>query len=104
MNGQYILDSNGEPIETNDLLEWGRWMQVCNRQVAVDQVGDAKVSTVFLGLDHSFGDGLPVLWETMVFGGKLDGEQDRYTSREDAVKGHAAILQRVKEAADEQQQ
>lgn len=48
-----------------------------------------RVSTVFLGLDHSFGAGPPVLWETMIFGGDHDEYQERYTSYEDAVEGHA---------------
>lgn len=28
-----------------------------------------NVSTVFLAIDHAFGDGPPVLYETMIFGG-----------------------------------
>lgn len=35
--------------------------------VARDTVGVYLVSTVWLGLDHSFGDSKPVLFETMVF-------------------------------------
>lgn len=55
-----------------------------------------RVSTVFLGLDHSFGlagDRLPLLWETMIFGGKHDGYVDRYSSRGAALKGHAKALE-----------
>jgi len=52
---------------------------------------------VFLTVDHRFGgDGPPILWETLVFGGPLDGEMDRYSSYDDAVRGHAAMLARVK--------
>lgn len=59
------------------------------------------MSTVFLGLDHSHtSKGLPVLWETMVFGGPLDQEMDRYTSREDAVEGHEAMVKRVRAAQE----
>src|SRR5258708_5583313 len=53
--------------------------------------GDVRVSTVFLGLDHNWGEGPPVLWETMVFGGEHDQMQERYSSYEDAAAGHAAI-------------
>jgi hypothetical protein len=36
--------------------------------------GNIGISTVFLGLDHRhFGDGPPLLFETMVFGGSRDG-------------------------------
>jgi hypothetical protein len=49
-----------------------------------------------LGLDHNFSEnGPPILYETMVFGGALDGEQDRYCTREEAVSGHALMVKRV---------
>ena len=101
-HGEYMLDTNGNPVEAPDALTWGKWMQTANRHVAVDEIGPSKVSTVFLGLDHSCVAGDPVLWETMVFGGPLDGEQDRYTSRDDAVKGHATFVERVKAASTEE--
>jgi len=71
-------------------------MQIDDRRVALDKdvAPGAEVSTVFLGLDHAFGDGPPVLFETMVFGGPLDGEQDRYCTWDEAVAGHAAMLAR----------
>lgn len=31
------------------------------------EIGDYIVSTVDLGLDHSFGDGPPLYYETMIF-------------------------------------
>lgn len=99
-----MLNANGEPEPCDDLLTWGRWMQTAERHVAHDlDEGDdgrtIRVSTVFLGLDHKFSShGPPVLWETMVFGGLLDGEQDRYTSKAAALAGHQAMCQRVRES------
>lgn len=58
------------------------------------------MSTVFLGIDHAFSGGLPVLWETIVFGGPLDGEMDRYTSRADALAGHQVMCARVRAALE----
>lgn len=58
-----------------------------------------RVSTVFLGLNHNFGVGPPLLWETMVFGGCFDDAQGRWPSREEALKAHAFALRRVKEEA-----
>lgn len=87
MNGQYIL--NGKtPVECNDLMEWAKQMEGKNRIVEQSQLGDVKVSTVFLGLDHSFGDGEPLLFETMIFGGEHDQYQDRYSTWDEAVEGH----------------
>ncbi len=39
------------------------------RRVGETNVGRYRVSTVFLGLDHSFGGDMPMLFETMVFFG-----------------------------------
>jgi hypothetical protein len=49
------------------------------------------VSTVFLGLDHSF-EGSPILFETLVSGGNLEGEMARYHTWEEAIKGHNNMM------------
>lgn len=94
--GQYILRGK-EPVPAHDTLEWGHWFENTeNRRVAFDKVEDeAEVSTVFLGLDHGFG-GTPLLFETMVFGGKLDGEQERYSTWDEAEASHKAMVERVR--------
>ena len=79
-----------------DPLEWARWMEKAKRHVAKTTIGKVWVSTVFLGLDHQWGQGKPILFETMVFGGKLDQEQQRYCTWTEAVKGHKAMVKRVK--------
>ena len=87
------------PVPVDDLIEWGRWIEKANRHVAQDRVGDVQISTVFLGLDHSFGQpGPPILFETMVFGGPLDSEMERYATWEEAEIGHKAMLERVRAA------
>lgn len=97
MSDKYILDANGNAVREPDLITWARWYEAADRRVALDRIGDTKVSTVFLSMDHNFGlDGPPVLWETMIFGGKHDQYQERYTSREDALRGHAAAVEMAK--------
>lgn len=103
--GQYILDEHGDPQPEPDTFKWAQFMETAERRVAADlDEGDGSgdpaqrifVSTMFLGLDMSFhGSGPPILWETMVFGGLLDGEQARYTSREAALLGHQSMCERV---------
>lgn len=88
-----------EPFPVHDLMEWCQWMQdnKNNRHVGKDDVPEGRVSTVFLGLDHSFGDsGGPVLFETLVFGGRLDGEMERYMTWDEAEAGHKLMVQRCK--------
>jgi hypothetical protein len=80
MIGMYILDGR-VPVPTADCLEWGMWMEL-NRdkmRVGQDTIDTAWVSTVFLGLDHSFMGGPPLLFETMVF--DPDPELDTRTTR-----------------------
>lgn len=98
---KYILDENNEPVPCEDLFVFASWFEdVENRIVAKDKVDDVEVSTVFLGIDHDFsGQGPPVLWETMIFGGRYNESQGRYCSHADALKGHAAALAAVKDEA-----
>ena len=101
----YILDENHNPVPEPDMLKWAEFMKT-NILVAQDtavvsllgaKVGEIKVSTVFLGVDHNFSDtGDPILFETMVFGDKLDGEMDRCCTYEAALKMHELMCERVK--------
>lgn len=91
---KYILNKQGEPVPEPDIQKWGAFLKDMEaRRVDRTCFNGGYVSTVFLGLDHSFTDDeTPVLWETMIFGGPHDMYQDRYTSREDAVAGHAKAV------------
>lgn len=93
-NGKYIM-VDGTVTEEHDLLAWGRWYETAKRKIANTIGGGIKVSTVFLAMDHQFGDGPPLLFETMVFGGPIDGDMDRYSTREEAETGHAAMVKKV---------
>ena len=64
----YKLDENHNPVPCDNFLEWADWMDESDTTVAVTNVGEFLISTVFLGLDRSFfGEGGPILFETMVF-------------------------------------
>lgn len=64
-----------------------------NRIVAQTDIGRIQISTVFLGLNHRyFGDGPPLIFETMIFGGKHDGYQSRSSTWEEAEKEHAEAI------------
>ncbi len=93
---QYIL-KNKKPVECSDIIQWGKWMSSDdNRRVAETKKGGVNVSTVFLGLDHNFiNDGTPILFETMIFGGKYDQEQWRYCTWKEAEEGHKKACQLV---------
>ena len=100
IGGLYILDDYGVPVLCKNIREWGDWFQTAERRVlARETVAGFDVSTVFLGIDHAFHGGPPVLWETMIFGpGRtmaFDGYQQRYTSRAEALKGHDEAVRMV---------
>lgn len=92
----YLLNDAGEPVAVSDLFVWARGFGALKRQVAVDTVGGLRISTVFLGLDHNFGGGPPVLWETMVFKDGESVDMNRCAgSREQALAMHEAMVKKV---------
>lgn len=94
----YIL-KDGEPVVEPDFLIWAEWNgNIDNRRVALTEIHDVQISTVFLGIDHSFGGGTPVLFETMIFGGSLDQYQERYHTLEEAMIGHERAVEMARQA------
>ncbi len=92
----YILDGH-EAVTVPDMLTWGQWWETADRRGAVVSGGDAGKTTVFLSMDHNFGGrGAPLLFETMVFGGPLDEEQERYADWSQAEQGHKRMVKRVR--------
>lgn len=96
----YILAEDGKtPIATQDMMLWAEWFGK-NHPVHVatshDEAKGIHVSTVFLSLDHNhWGEGAPVLFETMVFGGPHNEKMDRYCTWEEAERGHKIMCGRV---------
>ncbi|HLB64240.1 MAG TPA: hypothetical protein VJJ46_05320 [Anaerolineales bacterium] len=85
------------------LEEWGTlfsWEPGCfekERRVAWTGLVGAEVSTVFLGLNHAYADGADEWFETLVFGGPHDGELERYATWDEAIAGHEATVERLRE-------
>lgn len=101
----YIL-KNRTPVKEPDLMKWGAWMQKNDRHVAETQIKGYNVSTVFLGLDHSYSlfGGEPILFETMVFNyprhmnfedHPFSSIQERYSTWDEAEVGHKRIVAEV---------
>ena len=98
MMDRYILDGT-QPVPCADLLTWRRWFETADRTVAKTQVApDVEVRTVFLGVDQSWHGGPPLLFETSVFGGPLDGETECYSTWSQAEEGHASLCAEVQAA------
>lgn len=108
IDGMYWLDETGKPLpvpENAGSIELGNYFQWLenNRKLRQEYIDDFFVSTVFLGMDHSFCNDTPVLWETMIFlkpdieNGSFGPEKycRRYMSQVDAINGHEKICKLV---------
>lgn len=100
MSDTYILKGKAA-VKEEDLMKWANWFETANRTIACDDfAADGVVSTVFLGIDHSFAPSLPTLFETMIFGGAFDGYTARYHTYEQAELGHKHAVSIIKERQD----
>lgn len=81
-------------------LEWLKPPMQCGTQVAQSTLTERRqsviVSTVFLGINHAHGSGPPLLFETMIFGGKQNGFCCRYSTWRKAVAGHRVIVRELR--------
>lgn len=99
----YVMDEHHEVTA----VDWDKWVTWIGHAYETEQgfrnlrsvgyavVEGSRISTVFLGIDHSYLGGPPVLFETMVFGGELDQEQERYCTWDEAFAGHDVMVARV---------
>ncbi|MCP4607716.1 MAG: hypothetical protein GY845_03225 [Planctomycetes bacterium] len=94
----YILEGH-DVIPCHDMALWTQWLSSADRKVKRENVGESDVSTVFLGVNHAWDDGPPLVFETLVFDGPLDGEMERYSTWAEAVKGHDEMVERIRAKA-----
>ena len=99
----FILDDEHHVVEEPDLVRWAMWFEnISNRRVDYTEItSQMNVSTVFLCFDHRYGgDGPPILFETMIFGGpdSIDQACWRYSSWDDALTGHKAAVRKARKA------
>ena len=93
---RYVLDGDQNPVPCSDIYAWAHAMETRSRKVASTRIGPIEVSTVFLGIDHQFGDGPPMLFETMTFGD--DDERQvclRCSTRAEAIAQHTKVVQYI---------
>ena len=106
----YVL-KNGKPVPASFEEMAKQLSDFKLRRVDCTKVSDTiEVSTVFLGIAHGpslmiRAEGIyignedaskPLLYETMIFGGKLNNYQRRYHTLGEAKKGHWEIVEMAK--------
>ncbi len=99
----YVLD--GHTLVPASLMAWAAMFEdLDGRRVAwTELTQEIAVSTVFLGLDHSFGAGPPILFETMIVGLSADGgwaHQHRYATWDEAERGHELAVEWARSVID----
>jgi len=95
--GYYIIGEDGRTPRPATLEDWTSNENLRRRpHVAKEMIGDVLVSTVFLGIDHAHDSGIPLLFETMIFGGEHDQWQDRCSTWSGAEDMHAVAVEMVK--------
>jgi hypothetical protein len=85
------------------LDEWSSQLRDMNKNdtkhVAHDKIDNYIISTIWLGLDHNYFGGRPMLFETMIFKDNKSFEDiymDRYFTWDEALKGHEFAIHWVK--------
>jgi len=96
--GRYVLKDK-VPVLEPDLLKWARAFEdfKARRVDRTEFPNGTYVSTVFLGLDHQFLDGPPLLFETMIFNDDSGRESycDRCSTWDEAVEMHKRAVYMV---------
>ena len=84
------------PVDTSTdegLFAWAEWFGTADRTVRLTILtGGVTVSTVFISLNHNYGAGPPLLFETAII---RSGDFDivaRYSTWNEAEAGHAATV------------
>ncbi len=106
----YLLDKNNKPYKA-DFPQAAKELTNAMRRVGLYIVLDgggkheiARVSTVFLGLDHGYNSDVPILFETRVqstYDCPYNEEMERYATYDEARAGHEKWVKCLQEWADE---
>ena len=98
---KYILNAQGEPVAELNLLKWAEWFEHSDQQriVCQETISGIEVSTVFLALNHNFGNPMtPILWETKTFGAVKEITKRCSGNREQAEAMHFEVVQEVQKS------
>lgn len=113
MNSFILIGKKPVMIPNDQFVEWSNWFGIHPNSIRVSDIpprkplgkGEGatfrklnrfrkqsiKLSTVFLGVNHNWFGGKPILFETMIFGGQRDGEKYRYETIDQAIKHHQQV-------------
>ena len=103
--GRYFILNDGNIIEEPDYETWAQWYESTYDKIssiAVTETEQGTVETRFIAMSMSLNrQAPPLLFETKVTGGWLDGRVDRYSTLDEARSGHEAWVQKVRQEEKE---
>ena len=92
-------DHSIRPCELEECLEQLEYMRKhSTKHLKDEEINGMRVSTVWLGIDHNYFGGRPLLFETMVFSDNKNYQErycDRYSTWDEAIEGHKKAIQWV---------
>ena len=87
----FHFDRNGKPLTNADYMLLFTYQPY--KVLRKEKVGELLVSTVWLGLNHSYENDTPIIFETMVFENDTDSVYtERYATEQQALMGHGKAL------------
>jgi len=94
MSMYYKIDENKNAIPCS----YDEYRNVISEHVNDEYINDNRISTIFLGLNHSFQEiGKPLIFETMVFNPEKSVIYcERYSTWQEAEEGHKRAVEWVK--------
>ncbi len=95
------------PVAVESFIEWNLWMaaaRFADITVMYNEFNDCLISTKFVGIDLNPGscnsNSQPMVFETLVMGGVLDGKRNFYPTWDEAIQGHLKICTQVFKLSD----
>ena len=96
LSSRYYRLEGHEPVRVADLAQWAQHCDYTVRRVGWTYVGDAKVSTMFIGIDWCESEAdPPQIYETLVIGGELDKMKLTAATWEEAEAVHRTVCERL---------
>ncbi|MEH2034617.1 MAG: hypothetical protein V7K67_34320 [Nostoc sp.] len=89
------------PVPVESFTDWFLWAASVGNEmtVMINELNSCIISTRFVGIDLNPGSGnsnsQPMVFETLVMGGALDGKRNFYPTWDEAIKGHLKICTQV---------
>lgn len=90
---RYFTLHGREVVRAIDHHTWTAWFAATDplqRVIAAEGINGIWVNTAFLGLPS-------VVFQTMVFGGALDGRCFKWTTYDEAMDGHDEVVKLIKD-------